>query len=81
MHFMVLANQKIQTLLQKFVDDIIILFKNGIVMGDNIIKIKIIGFFFDTPAKSFILCTKGHTGFFGTNIKNNVTGFLHTIIK
>lgn len=49
--------------LQSVVDDLINLISNGYIHAEKIIKIKLFALICDAPAKSFILCIKGHTGF------------------
>jgi len=39
------------------------------VYDKNVIKIKLFGLICDAPAKSFILCTKGHIGFYSCTIE------------
>lgn len=37
---------------------------NGYIYDNNVIKIKLFGLIYDAPAKSFVLCIKGHTAFY-----------------
>ncbi|GBM62034.1 hypothetical protein AVEN_103341-1, partial [Araneus ventricosus] len=50
--------------LKEFVEETKMLIRHGLIVGDKIISISIKGFILDTPAKSFILNTKGHTGYY-----------------
>lgn len=50
--------------LQSLVDDLINFTNNGYIYNENIIKIRLFGLICDAPAKSFVLCVKGHTGFY-----------------
>jgi len=50
--------------LQSLVDDLINFVNNGYIYNENIIQIRLFGLICDAPAKSFVLCTKGHTGFY-----------------
>jgi len=49
--------------LSNFVDEAKFLINNGIIKNNNTIKISIKVFCLDVPAKSYILRTKGHSGF------------------
>lgn len=49
--------------LKLFVDEAIALTNNGINYEGQLIKIEIKAIICDAPAKSFILCVKGHTGY------------------
>lgn len=49
--------------LRDLVDEAISLTNNGIIFKDKRIPFCIIGFVCDAPAKSFVRCTKGHTGY------------------
>lgn len=46
------------------VDDLISFINNGYIYNENIIKIRLFALICDAPAKSFVLCIKGHTGFY-----------------
>lgn len=50
--------------LQFLVDDLINFINNGYIYNENIIKIRLFALICDAPAKSFVLCIKGHTGFY-----------------
>lgn len=49
--------------LQNFVDEAIALIEEGITINDRKFQVRIRNFVCDTPAKSFILCVKGHAGY------------------
>lgn len=49
--------------MQPVVDDLINLINNGYIYAEKIIKIRLLALICDAPAKSFVLCIKGHTGF------------------
>lgn len=51
------------TLLQKFVNDLIKLQDNGIDYNTKHYEIKLVGLICDTPAKAYILKVKYHTGY------------------
>jgi len=55
--------QDSNTFLQPLVNELISL-SNGYIYENNVIKVKLSGLICDAPAKSFVLCTKGHTGFY-----------------
>lgn len=46
-----------------FIEELKFLIINGIIINNNIKKISLYAFCCDAPAKSFVLKTKGHTGF------------------
>lgn len=50
--------------LQSLVDDLINFINNGYIYNENVIKIRLFALICDAPAKSFVLCVKGHTGFY-----------------
>jgi len=50
--------------LKDLVDELIKLSQNGIKISDDVRYVNAYGFCCDAPAKSFVLKTKGHTGFF-----------------
>jgi len=51
--------------LEQFVNEIVPLIQNGFKIPKNkLINIKMYGLICDAPAKSFVLCTKGHTGYY-----------------
>lgn len=50
--------------LQFLVDDLINFINNGYIYNENIIKIRLFALIYDALAKSFVLCIKGHTGFY-----------------
>ena len=52
---------------QKFSAEYIDANKNGIVIGSKVFKIAIRCIICDTPARSFLMCTKGHSGYFSCN--------------
>lgn len=47
-----------------FINEFQNLEKNGFEINNRIIKVKVNKLFYDAPAKSFLLCIKGHTGYF-----------------
>jgi len=49
--------------LQPLVNDLIDLINNGYIYNGNVIIISLYALICDAPAKSFVLCIKGHTGF------------------
>lgn len=49
--------------LQPLVNDLIDLINNGYIYNGNVIKVSLFALICDAPAKSFVLCIKGHTGF------------------
>jgi hypothetical protein len=50
--------------LRDFVDEAIDVLENGLTLADSsIIPVEIFGICCDAPAKSFVLCVKGHTGY------------------
>lgn len=49
--------------LEPLVDDLTYLINEGYLHNNNIIKISLFALICDAPAKSFVLCTKSHTGF------------------
>ncbi|XP_046403542.1 uncharacterized protein LOC124169102 isoform X1 [Ischnura elegans] len=50
--------------LRDFVDEAIDLLETGLTLEDSsIIPVKLLGICCDAPAKSFVLCIKGHTGY------------------
>ncbi|XP_031328848.1 uncharacterized protein LOC116159899 isoform X1 [Photinus pyralis] len=51
-------------LLQEFVEESISLYNNGIILNGIICKIRIVMLTCDLPAKSYVLKTKGHMGYF-----------------
>lgn len=51
--------------LSDFVSEAITLCNNGFVYKDRRHSFKIDGFICDAPARSFIFCVKGHSGYFG----------------
>jgi hypothetical protein len=50
--------------LQSLVDDLINFVSSGFLYNENIIQIRLFALICDASAKSFVLCTKGHTGFY-----------------
>lgn len=50
--------------LQSLVDDLIHFSNNGYIYNENIIKVRLFALICDARAKSFVLCVKGHTGFY-----------------
>jgi len=73
--------------LEQFVNEIVPLVQNGFKMPNNkLITIKIHGLICDAPAKSFVLCTKGHSGYYscskciikGSYINNRICFLLDT---
>lgn len=50
--------------LQPLVNDLITLINEGFSYVNNVIKIRLFNLICDAPAKSFVLCVKGHTGFY-----------------
>lgn len=66
--------------LNDFVNDVIFLLKNGIIVSNVKYTVSINAIVCDTPARSFITFTKGHTGYFscskcmqeGDFVKNRV---------
>jgi len=59
-------NKKLQDsniFLQPLVNELISL-SNDYIYENNVIKVKLSSLICDTPAKFFVLCTKGHTGFY-----------------
>ena len=50
--------------LQFLVDDLIHLINEGYIYNNKVIKISLCALICDAPAKSFVLYTKGHTGFY-----------------
>lgn len=73
--------------LEQFVNEIVPLVQNGFKMPNNkLITIKMHGLICDAPAKSFVLCTKGHTGYYscskciikGSYINNRICFPLYT---
>ncbi|CAH0551339.1 unnamed protein product [Brassicogethes aeneus] len=67
--------------LRKFVEEALILLNNGLFIDNKRINVQINAFICDTPAKSFICGTKGHSGYFactkciqeGDFVQNRVT--------
>lgn len=49
--------------LRKFVNELKSVINNGFIYNNRLIEIKLSTIICDTPAKSFILNTKGHAGF------------------
>ncbi|XP_018399619.1 PREDICTED: uncharacterized protein LOC108777277, partial [Cyphomyrmex costatus] len=49
--------------MNSFINEFQNLEKNGFEMNDRIIKLKVSKLLCDAPAKSFLLCIKGHTGY------------------
>lgn len=49
--------------LQPLVDELIYVINEGYFHNNNVIKISLFALICDVPAKSFVLCTKDHTGF------------------
>lgn len=49
--------------LQPLVDDLINFINNGYIFAGKTIKIRLFALICDAPAKAFVLCIKGHTGF------------------
>lgn len=52
-----------QSFLQDFVDEVVQLISNGLIVQGMSLKIKLGAFICDAPAKSYILGVKGHTGY------------------
>ena len=50
--------------LEDFVEECCKLIKEGFVIDNTVYKVQIDAFVCDTPARSFIKCTKGHSGFY-----------------
>jgi len=50
--------------LQPLVNDLTNLINEGYCYANKVIKIKLFGLICDAPAKSLVLCIKGHTGFY-----------------
>ncbi|XP_067204058.1 uncharacterized protein [Linepithema humile] len=50
--------------LANFVDELVLLSKNGIIVSNKKYVVIVNAIVCDAPAKSFITCTKGHTGYF-----------------
>ena len=50
--------------LSEFVDELMLLYENGVQINNNLYRVKIYMINCDTPAKSFMCCTKSHSGFF-----------------
>lgn len=50
--------------LQPFVNDVTHFINEGYHYDNSIIRIQLFGIICDAPAKSFVLCTKSHTGFY-----------------
>lgn len=50
--------------LKEFVEETKKLIRDGLCINDKVLSISIKGFILDTPAKSFLLNTKGHTGYY-----------------
>lgn len=51
--------------LQKFIDEMSQIEMNGICYNDKTYRIKIANFICDTPARSFVKQSKGHSGYYG----------------
>ena len=52
------------TFLERFIDELLEIVQNGYIMNNVQGRVEILGFVCDVPARSFILGTVGHTGFF-----------------
>lgn len=50
--------------LEPLVNDLTHLINEGYYYNNTLIQIQLFGMICDAPAKSFVLCTKGHTGFY-----------------
>lgn len=50
--------------LQDFVNEVIVLTRNGIQLENRVFSVEISNFICDAPARSFVTCTKGHSGYF-----------------
>lgn len=67
--------------LKEFVEEAKMLISQGLNFNHRVISVRIKGFIMDTPAKSFLLNTKGHTGYsfctkctdYGVWLKNRMT--------
>ena len=50
--------------LKDFVEECAKLIEEGVKIGNTIYKVEISAFVCDTPARAFVKCTKGHSGFY-----------------
>ena len=66
----------IQLYLKSFVEELNDLLENGINIGERLFKIRVMSFICDRPARSFIKCIKGHTGYYACE-RCNVKGYRH----
>lgn len=52
-------------MLRDFINELTEVVREGVLVKDNALRVFVDGFCCDTPARSFIKCTKSHTGYYG----------------
>ncbi len=63
-----LGNEKpsdVNLYLSQFVEELAEILQTGVVIGDQILKVKVHSFICDAPARAYICCIKGHSGYYG----------------